>query len=57
MDYNIARKDGEINHLLNKCDEAEQQGKTAYPGMSYEQGLKDAILWLTGEVQQNPLED
>lgn len=56
MDYIIARKDGEINYLLNKCTKAEQEGETAYSAMTYEQGIVNAIAWLTGLSNVNPLE-
>lgn len=40
------RTEKEIDELLNRCVEAEETGESAYPGMSYEQGIKAAIEWL-----------
>ena len=42
-----------INDVLDKCSDAAENG-SAYPGMTYEEGLKDAILWLQGH-EENPL--
>jgi len=52
--YKIVRTDKEIDDLLNKCVEAEEQG-SAYRGMTYEQGIKEAIDWLTEEGWEYPL--
>jgi len=56
MPYFVARKDEEIDNLLNACCEQEEQGGSAVPGMSYEQGIKAAIEWLTDEHSDHPLE-
>lgn len=42
------RPQEQIDELLNRCTEAEETGESAYPGMSYEQGIKAAIEWLDG---------
>jgi hypothetical protein len=52
--YKIVRTDKEIDDLLNKCVEAEEHG-SAYRGMTYEQGIKEAIDWLTEEGWEYPL--
>ena len=46
----ITRSNKEINDLLDKCYEAENNGESQYPGMSYEEGIKAAIEWVTGNV-------
>ena len=46
-----------INQLMNECVEAEEMGTTKFPGMTYEQGLKDAIEWLCGDSNCYPLDD
>lgn len=53
----IVRTDQEINQLLNQCTEAEEMSTTKFPGMSYEQGIKEAINWLTGNSICNPLDE
>lgn len=52
----IKRTEKEIDELLNKCSEAEENGDTSYPGMSYEQGIKNALEWALGYTNDNPLE-
>lgn len=53
----IVRTEKEINQLLNECDEAEDMGTTKFPGMTYEQGIKEAIEWLSGDSNCYPLDD
>ena len=53
----IVRTEQEVNQLLNECVEAEEMGTTKFPGMTYEQGLKDAIEWLCGDSSCYPLDD
>ncbi|MCH7400101.1 hypothetical protein MM236_19050 [Belliella sp. DSM 107340] len=45
-----------IDDVLNHCADMENSGKTDSPGMSYEQGVKDAILWVTGETNVCPID-
>lgn len=52
---NIERTDQEIYDLLDECSEAENNGNSQYPGMSYEQGIKAGIEWVTGNVNEHPL--
>jgi len=53
----IVRPQEEIDDLINRCFDAENNGDSKYPGMTYEQGIKDGMLWLTDEDEPNPLED
>ena len=39
----------EVDEVLNVAAEAEEKGKSAYPGMTYEQGVSAAIRWMRGE--------
>lgn len=43
--------------LLDRCNEAEERGRSAFHGMSYEQGIKAGILWAIGETREHPLEE
>lgn len=54
---NIVRSEQEIWDLLNQCSQSENEGASKYPGMSYEQGIKAAIEWITGNIQDHPLND
>lgn len=53
----IVRTEKEINQLLNQCVEAEETGISKFPGMTYEQGIKEAIEWLCGDSDCYPLDD
>ena len=53
----IVRTEYEIDALLNKCLEAEAEGRTSWPGMSFEEGIKYTIEWLVEEDAAHPLED
>jgi hypothetical protein len=46
----------EINAVLNQCGESEDSGRSKFPGMNYEQGVKAAIEWMRGEGS-NPMDD
>lgn len=54
--YINQREDNEISRVLNKAMQAFDEG-TNYPGMSYEQGIMDAIQWIVGETGDEPLEE
>lgn len=45
----------EVDDVLDQCVAAEQNG-SAYPGMSYEQGVDAAIRWMQGDGS-NPMDD
>lgn len=51
----IIPTDEQIDEVVDKCCTQIQQGGSKYPGMSYEQGLRDAIDWLTGDSEDIPL--
>jgi hypothetical protein len=50
--YEVKRTVEEIDDLLNAVIEDEGP---RFPGMTFEQGLKDGIDWVTGETDEHPL--
>lgn len=36
----------EINEVLNWADQQAEEGKSKYPGKSYEEGVADALRWI-----------
>ena len=54
---NIVRSEQEIFDLLNLCADAEETGSSIYPGMIYEQGIKAAIEWLVGDIDNHPINE
>lgn len=47
----------QIDEQLNLAAEAVDEGQSKWPGMTYEQGVDNAIRWMTGESDQPPMED
>lgn len=45
-----------IDDVLNQCAEQEEEGRSRWPGMSYEQGAAAAIRWMQGDGP-SPMED
>lgn len=54
MSYQIVRTDAEINEQLNIAADGINEG-SKYPGMSYEDGIQQFWLWVTGETNENHL--
>ena len=48
----IKRTDAEIDAVLNDAVEGDR-----FAGMTYEQGVEAAILWITGQTDSKPMED
>ena len=46
----------QIDDVLNKCAEQADEGGSRWPGMSYEEGVAEAIRWMQGDGP-NPMED
>lgn len=47
----------EIEEQLTKAIEQNHKGASRWPGMSYEQGVENALRWATGETDDKPMED
>lgn len=54
--YSIKVKDSEIDAVIGACIEADMNGSN-FPGMTYEQGVQEALHWIIGVVPNNPLSD
>lgn len=54
---NMARLQSEIDKIIERCVECENNNESLYPGMTYEQGVRAAIEWMTGETNESPLEE
>lgn len=57
MSYLIGPDDKEVDKTLNKAEEAVKQGKSQWPGMTFEQGVSHAIRWMLALEDTNPMED
>ena len=56
MSYEIKRTDAEIDEQLNKAAEGIEHG-SQYQGMSYEDGIQQFFLWVTGEISDPPFDE
>lgn len=46
----------EIDNCMNLTGDAIEEG-SKYPGMSYEEGVRAALEWVTGDVDDHPMEE
>ena len=53
----IKRTDKEIDNVLNNASEENSKGSTKWPGGTYEQGVENALMWVLGDRDSNPMED
>lgn len=53
--YEVVRSDEEVDAVLNIASAQSERGGSAFPGMTYEQGVDEGIRWLTGQHDDVPL--
>ena len=46
-----------IQDEIAKAEEAIAEGRSRWPGMSYEEGVSAALRWAIGETADRPMED
>lgn len=56
MKYAIALPNADIDDVLNRAQEAVDGGKSAHPGISYEDGILAGIQWVLGHTEDHPLD-
>lgn len=47
----------QIDDQINLTLAAVESGVSAYPGMTYEQGVDNALRWANGDTDDPPMED
>lgn len=52
----IQRSSDEIEEQISKATEIINTDGTKVPGMSYEQGVDEALRWVLGESSDEPIE-
>lgn len=52
----MERSREEIQAEIDNTEEAIASGQSAYPAMSYEEGVNNALRWATGEITDPPME-
>lgn len=50
----IKRSESEIDDAVNQAQEGVDQG-TKWPGMSYEEGVVAALMWVAGHTDEHPM--
>jgi len=55
--YEIKRSEEEIAHLEAWAEKSFETGETSYPGMLYEDGVREALDWLFGKTEYSPADD
>jgi len=50
------RTDEEIQDVIDKASKLTSKGKSKFPGMSYEEGIRDALEWVLNDDAENPLD-
>lgn len=48
--------DNEIQEELDKAVEHTSRGQAQWPGMSYEQGVQNALEWVLGDIDDKPMD-
>jgi hypothetical protein len=51
------RSKGEIEEQWNKAQDQEERGGTQWPGMTYEQGVAEALSWVLENTESKPMDD
>ena len=52
----LSRSEEEINEQLNKASDGMDNG-SKYPGMSFEEGVSEAIRWIIGDLEDAPFSE
>jgi len=55
--FKTVRDEKEAHELIDKISETQETSGSNFPGMSYEEGIKGVIDWLSGNTDSNPMDD
>lgn len=55
MQIKITEK--QIDDVVNDAYENIEEGTSRWPGMTYEQGVANALQWVTGDSEDRPFEE
>ncbi len=50
----IPRTADEVNDVMNEVLPAIDTGDSRFKGMSYEQGIEAALMWVLGNIDEEP---
>lgn len=52
----ITKTNEEIEEMINLATERINSGENCMNGMTYEEGVKTALEWVLGEIEEEPLD-
>ena len=47
----------EVNSVIDAAAVMIERGRSKFPGMTYEEGVRAALDWLLGSIDDHPMED
>lgn len=53
----LERSEAEVDEQIDLAQDSITQGTTRWRGMTYEQGVRNALAWVTGDDDAAPMED
>lgn len=54
----VIRETNEIEDTIDRALQLNGQGRSNYPGMTYEQGVEDALRWVLNQSgAENPMDE
>lgn len=53
----VTRTQEEVDAVVDTAAEKINQGRSKFPGMTYEEGVRAALDWITGNIDDHPMED
>ena len=57
MEVEVVVTQEQVNDVMDAVIEQTSINKTKFSGMTYEDGVRAAIDWMTGEDDENPMAD
>jgi hypothetical protein len=57
MAATVQRSESEIDDVRNEVVDLIDEGSSKFPGMSYEEGVENALSWVFGERDESPMVD
>jgi hypothetical protein len=51
----IEKEEGDIRAEIDRCDDSEHGSQ--FPGMTYEQGARNALEWVLGDIDAAPMDE
>jgi hypothetical protein len=53
----VVRTSEEVDSVINQAADQIIRGCSKFSGMSYEEGVRTALEWITGDIDDDPMND